>query len=140
VYEELLLPAELDDEELRTVDGVLVRDVVTVEREVAVDVRGVATVTVSPLRLPPEISVVLGRVLIISEVREVVALVPVDLKVDSFLLAVLSCERTTDEPLAAVDTDRSTTRTDRSADTTEFRVTMVLSLVLPTLVEEPDMV
>lgn len=137
----LLLPDELDDEELLTAEGALLRDVVTVDREVAVDVRGDATVTVSPLRLFPDNSVVLGRVLIMSEVRDVVVvLVPVDLKVDSLRFTALSCDRTADDPLPVVEIERSTTRTERSDETTEFRVTTVLSFVRPTLVEEPEMV
>lgn len=65
---------------LRTAGELLLRLVVViVEREVAVEVRGVATVTVSFRLLTVLTSVVLGRVLITSEVRVVVR-VPVDRK------------------------------------------------------------
>lgn len=65
---------------LRTAGELLLRLVVViVEREVAVEVRGVATVTVSFRLLTVLTSVVLGRVLIASEVRVVVR-VPVDRK------------------------------------------------------------
>ena len=65
---------------LRTAGELLLRLVVViVEREVAVEVRGVATVTVSFLLFAVLTSVVLGRVLITSEVRVVVR-VPVDRK------------------------------------------------------------
>lgn len=103
------------------------------------DVRGVATVTDSLLRLPEFTSAVRGRVLMISVVRVVVR-VPVDRKVDSFRNVGSVCERTADELRTPGVLEPFTTRTVRSADTTELRVTMRSFPVAPTRAVPPEMV
>lgn len=105
----------------------------------AVDVRGVATVTASPRRLLVDTSEVRGRVLITSEVRGVER-VPVVRNVDSFLTVASFCERTAEAPRTVGEEDPFTTLTFRSAETTELRVMVRLVLLPATRAEPPEIV
>lgn len=136
----LLLRYLLPDELLFLSTGeVVLREVeIVVDLEVAVEVLGVATGTVSPLRFAVLTSCVLGRVLITFD-ELVVVRVPVERNDDSFRSTDSDWVRVEDVPRTVGVVLPFTTRTVRSDETTEFRVTVrVLPSTPPTRAVPPE--